>query len=327
MSNPNLNTPFRIRAQGGNGYYLTISGGVPLSNNRSLYLSSEMQSSMQLWKVIASNGAYKIISCADESYALNYYWINGYGYPGPCDVYPHSSNEDAMVVFSLNGQAEVYKIKQQNTALFLTPSSYEQGASVSWSCSDGGDVLQYWSFEPSSAPIERKVIDLPNNRFYNWNQFYTGITEVINSTEGCAWTCGLDVANLFGPSSFSPSSMTSSWNNNLGYLWTLPTGCLASFGSYVMYSTQSEYYSRIRYEINNNCPLVVGLSNCSGTRFHFVVAYGYTGNGNASSLIKVFDPAQSPSNTYPQAGRDTTLDNAIGWNSMNYICKVRPVVT
>lgn len=154
MANPTLNTIFRIKAHGGGGHYLTVTGNMPLANNRPLCLTTAMSSNMQYWKVISSGNAYKIVSCANENFALNYYWINGYGNSGPCDVYPHASNTDAYVLFDDAGHYTtiVYRIKQADSRLasdplYLTPSSYDNGASVTWETNEGGDVIQYWLFE------------------------------------------------------------------------------------------------------------------------------------------------------------------------------------
>lgn len=161
MSIPSLNTVFRIKSHGGGGHYLTVTGNAPLANNRSLYLTSEIASSMQLWKVIASGSTYKIVSCTDESFALNYYWTNGYGDAGACDIYKHSNNSDANILFdeAAHYTTIVYRIKQADTrlesdeaALYMTPSSWESGATVSWETNDGGDVVQYWLFEEVSIP-------------------------------------------------------------------------------------------------------------------------------------------------------------------------------
>ena len=343
MANPTLNTIFRIKAHGGGGHYLTVTGNMPLANNRPLYLTTAMSSNMQYWKVISSGNAYKIVSCADENFALNYYWINGYGNSGPCDVYPHASNTDAYVLFDDAGHYTtiVYRIKQADSRLasdplYLTPSSYDNGASVTWETNEGGDVIQYWLFETVSipdtpdipdTPTTRTVIDLPSGRTCNWNQFYTGVTDALNgATYGCAWTCGLDVANIYGPNAYVPSDMASVWFGY--YTWLLPTGCSASFGTDITYTEESQYLEKIRMEINNNRPIVVKMcTNSDSEDTHFVVAYGYTGSGDTTESIKVFDPAQSRSNTSTMTGRDTTLANAIAWSSKHKVSGLKPVIT
>ena len=345
MDNPTLNTIFRIKSHGGGGHYLTVTGNMPLANNRPLYLTTAMSSNMQYWKVISSGNAYKIVSCADENFALNYYWINGYGNSGPCDVYPHISNTDAYVQFVEQGHYTtiVYRIKQADSRLasaplYLTPSSYDNGSPVTWETNEGGDVVQYWLFEPVSnpdtpdipdTPTTRTVIDLPSGRTYNWNQFYTGVTSALNgSTYGCAWTCGLDIANIYGPNAYAPSDMAFAWGSG-GYGWDVPNGCVAVFNKNpIEYSSNSEYCSKIRSEINNNRPVVVKMcTNSNPNDTHFVVAYGYTGNGDTTESIKVFDPAQSRSNTSTMAGRDTTLANAISWSSKDKVSGLIQVIT
>lgn len=334
-----LNTIFRIKSHGGGGHYLTVSGNKPLTNNRSLYLTTAIASDMQYWKVIASGSSYKVVSCADESFALNYYWTNGYGNPGQCDIYTHANNSDANITFELERHYDVFaylfmqadaSLADLGVTLYMTPSSWNSGATVSWETNYLGDVVQYWIFEEVSSSTLRTQIDLPSGRIYNWNQFYSGITSTIDSQAGCAWTCGLDVANIYGPNSYSPSSMNSAWITNEGYNWTLPYGCSATFGYYITYSEESEYLEKIRTEINNNRPVVVRMctnSNTSDT--HFVVAYGYTGAGNTTTSIKVFDPANMVGNNYTNniAGRDTTLYDAIQYSSKHKVSGLRPIIT
>lgn len=160
---------------------------------------------------------------------------------------------------------------------------------------------------------------MPSNRTYNWNQFYTGVTKAIGSTAGCKFCCGLDVANIYGPNSYTPSDLSFAWGNT-GYTWALLSGCSVSFKS--SYDTPTDYYKTIRSEINNNRAVVVLLSG-SETVTHTVVAYGYTGEGNSDSEIKVLDPARSTTDTTTMTGRDTTLDEAMTFNSKNAINGLR----
>ena len=154
MSRMKLNTLYRIKSHGGGGNYLTITGNKPLTNNRSLTLTTKMTSIMQYWRVVQDGSSYKIVSCADDSYALNYYWTNGYGNPGACDIYPHTNNPDSNFLFEeeLNYPTYAYRIKLANATptLYITPSSWNSGGTVSWNVREGGDVVQYWIFEEVS---------------------------------------------------------------------------------------------------------------------------------------------------------------------------------
>ena len=59
-------------------------------------------------------------------------------------------------------------------------------------------------------------------------------------------------------------------------------------------------------------------SNVNDT--HFVVAYGYRNGGTTNDNILVFDPANNGSGA---TGRDTTLANAISWNSKTRMLELR----
>ena len=108
---------------------------------------------------------------------------------------------------------------------------------------------------------EDTIISLPTNRTFTWNQFYTGVTNALGgSTAGCAWTCGLDVANIYGPSAYEPSDMPSSAWTTGGYTFALPNGCAGAFASsYTSGTSTANLLSMIRSEIDDNRPVVHAL--------------------------------------------------------------------
>lgn len=328
-----LNTIYRIKSHGGGGHYLTMSGSAKLTNNRNVYIAEEDSTLMQYWKVIQAGNSYKIVSVTDESFALNYYWSNGYGNTGNCDVYPHDGNTDAELLFeeAVHFDVYAYKIKladdslsASEDALYLTPASWDADSNVSWCKTDGSDVVQYWIFEE----VTETTITFPSNRTYNWNQFYTDVTNAINSTAGCAWTCGLDVANIYGPQSYSPSSMANRWSSTGGYTWGMPSGCNAAFqGSFTTFSSNANYFNKIRTEIDNNRPVVIRTNNSSTNVNHFIVAYSYIENGNSTALIKVLDPARKTTETSIEEGRNVTLANSMAFNGKDAIIGLMLVTT
>ena len=168
--------------------------------------------------------------------------------------------------------------------------------------------------------LTRQKICLPGDRCINWNQYYSGIPEAKRNV-ACAWTCGLDIANIFGPGKFFPSDMnldsTAYWYS--GYTWNLPAGCSAEFeNQYTVCGNSGAYYSHIRSEINQNRPVVLRIGgriegSDKFTKTHFVVAYGYSGTGSSPAEILVFDPAKSPDGKAKndQNGWETTLNESM----------------
>ena len=164
---------------------------------------------------------------------------------------------------------------------------------------------------------EDTIITLPTDRTFTWNQFYTDVTDELGgSTAGCAWTCGLDVANIYGPSAYEPSDMpNSAWTTD-GYTFALPNGCAGAFASSYTSGTSTEHLlSMIRTEIDNNRPVVLELYNGDSTTnggytSHYVVAYGYMGSGANKSQILVLDPAVGRNATSQKEGKICTLPQA-----------------
>lgn len=164
---------------------------------------------------------------------------------------------------------------------------------------------------------EDTIITLPTDRTFTWNQFYTDVTDELGgSTAGCAWTCGLDVANIYGPSAYEPSDMpNSAWTTD-GYTLALPNGCAGAFASSYTSGTSTEHLlSMIRTEIDNNRPVVLELYNGDSTTnggytSHYVVVYGYMGSGTNKSQILVLDPAVGRNATSQKEGKICTLPQA-----------------
>ena len=207
-----------------------------------------------------------------------------------------SENEtDALVKFSRIGNTNRYFIHLANyPSMYLTTKHDGYAVCVYWSelVPVDGTCIQYWDITEVDMP--RTVVDLPVDRVYNWNQFYTDLRNVINSPAGCAWTCGLDVSNIYGPEQYEPEDLSFAWNSVEGYNWSLPIGCSAAFNFWSHFDDNTDFYSIIRSEINNNRPVVVKMcTHTNSEDTHFVVAYGYIGSGNSADSILVFDPARS----------------------------------
>lgn len=172
-------------------------------------------------------------------------------------------------------------------------------------------------------------ITLNQNRCNNWNQYYTDIVNRINSTSGCSWTVGLDVANIYGPSSYEPSDMpASAWDPDDGYYWCLPSGCTGTIQAYGESNLEdSELLNQICNEIDNNRPVVIelykyGLSNPQ----HFVVAYKYYNSGTAKSDIYVFDPGVGSGSSSQMNGLNHTLPDAEKHNYNKTMRRLRKTI-
>ena len=131
----------------------------------------------------------------------------------------------------------------------------------------------------------------------------------------------MDVANFYGPTSYTINDLKNYWGSG-GYSWALPSSCN---GKIMGYSHGTEYtdtqrLATIRSEINANRPVIIKIVSSNVNDTHFVVAYGYRNGGTTNDNILVFDPANNGSGA---TGRDTTLANAISWNSKTRMLELR----
>lgn len=313
---PLANTTYKIAAMAGvaTGTEQTVkylSLNYPIENNANVYVNDT--ATPNLWQVAYTNGDIaKIISCSNNNFALNYY-SSTLGNPGICTVYYHSNNPNAMVEFSNLGNSSstlfcTIKVAREGIDFYLTADDSSNDSTVSWKPYDGS-INQIWQFIESSGL--RKTIDLPENRIYNWNQHYSEISAITGNV-GCLWTCGLDVANIYGPEQYLPQSMANAWGP-YGYTWDLPSGCTGGFLNWGEENlSDSILLSDIRSEINNNRPVIIKLTNALLTDYpdHYVVAYGYKGEGTQKSDILVLDPGIPWNSDDNKFGTDCTLEDA-----------------
>ncbi len=284
---------YRIKSHAGEGLCLRLASGTQtVAAHKLLQTATESTTNMgQRWVVKNISGR-KIVSAIDNSYALNFDTTDT---TRKAEIYQYSNSDanTSLEFEKVDLSNNIYKIKItiSGTTYYLTAGSKTSTAYATWEPASGGDN-QKWMFE------EIVTIDLPTNRTYNWNQFYTGITSIVG-TAGCGWACALDVANIYGPDAYEPTDMPSnSWGSN-GVVWSnLPEHCNAIISnSYTYYSTSeiNNALSAIRSEIDNNHPVIIRLYNANIVEFplHFVVAFGYINNGTTKSDILVFDPGVS----------------------------------
>ena len=164
------------------------------------------------------------------------------------------------------------------------------------------------------------TITLPANRVYNNDQNSPGITAIADD-KGCSLTCLLDIANIFGPVSFTPAQISAAcqWNANGVGTWALPGNCSGSINhdAYTTNPGQAKVLQTVRAQVDANNPVIVKMINSVGGA-HFVVAYGYTGSCSSLSEVQTLDPA---------GGRLRTLQEAVNYchktNVISYIIGVR----
>lgn len=143
------NESYRLRSHAGVGGYLNVYGNEEVSNNRDVCIwSLDNNANAQKWKFIGRHSETKILSAINNDYALNYYWKNGRGMPGNCDIYPHVGNdEDSFVeLIPISSLTDVYKIKLSHFDLCLSAGGSLDAAKVTWE-KPNNTIVQLWKLE------------------------------------------------------------------------------------------------------------------------------------------------------------------------------------
>lgn len=309
----NLEGYYRIKNN--SGKYLTyVKSSEPASNNAIQVMEASNEDN-QIWKIerpSPSNGMYHIKPAAYDGYGLNIYRISSY----PCTIQPIQGNvaDTSFYITCVSGYKYTIAWENSSSTRYLS----DDGTKTSWSSSNSH---QEWTLEEteysndsgnSGDTTERKIIDLPNDRTYNWNQYYSAVHDAINSYAGCSWTCALDVANIYGPTAYEPSDMPpDAWDAYWGCYWYLPEYCIGHIEDYTILNNDTEKLNIIRDEINHNRPVIVELhnDNCNPSQ-HFVVAYGYKNDGKTKSDILVLDPGVGHGSESDKEGLYHTLADA-----------------
>lgn len=179
-----LNTTYRIKSFAGSGRNLNVYGNEQVSYNRNVCLWSEDTSAnAQKWVIQSFAAGLKIITALSSTYALNYYWANGQGNPGNCDIYPHASNnqDSCITLVAVNAAENIYKIKLANYNLYMTAASDADEANVSWE-EHTGAAAQQWKFVP-----------ITTSNSFHWPTESNVLTQNFNSNSG---HYGIDIAPI-----------------------------------------------------------------------------------------------------------------------------------
>ena len=114
--------------------------------------------------------------------------------------------------------------------------------------------------------------------------------------KGCAVCCAVMAASFYAGKALTKSDIS---YKEGAYDWNTP---------YVAYDrhadvTENKFFELIRQGIDAKHPVVICITLPKDTgSTHFVIAYGYTGNGNSRDNILVIDPVGGELRTLTEAG-------------------------
>lgn len=204
-----MNTRTTSITPGASCYFISCGGYIDLNkllsvdgsiaNHRNVHVS--LTSTENKWRVIErTSGRYSIVCDSNPTFGLNYYWTNGLGNSGNCDVYPYAGNEDSFVEFipientfnhNVDEPTFCIKLSRANTDLYLTISSTEGDANVSWEPYIESSMRQAWVYH--ILPDDSGDDDTTSTTSFCWPTESTTITQYYNPTDD---HYGIDVAPL-----------------------------------------------------------------------------------------------------------------------------------
>lgn len=279
-----LNNRYRFKSHAGdsNGKYLNVYGNEVISNFRNVCLWDKVDGAYsQGWYIINGKSGNKIVTMLDSRYGLDFY--HGKDNYANCDIYPEYGNDvDSLVVLEpYNESLNIYKIKlSKNSSYYLTSKGISNNSNVRWEIYNGSSS-QLWKLE--EWPIITKQI---YGMYPIINQKYIKNDSWIQ-TYGCAVCCVCSVNSFYGKLNYdiSQAQKDGMYSSYVGVIWSKVkyADCMLSNNS-----THNGYLNIIKNEINGNRPVFVHIVGGNG-REHWVIAYGYTDEGNTTSKILVLD--------------------------------------
>lgn len=280
-----------------------------------------------------------IRSKLDPRYGLNIY---GYGSSmtteGNCDLYPvggtrptaSNYNDSLIDLQTVDSDKMLYRITLiKHPGLYLTPVGQYNNANVRWvkSSKENAHIWKLCTSETSGSggssggnTSNRTCIDLPGDRTYNWDQFDESVQKICGDS-GCSLTCLLDIANIFGPKSYTAENIVDAcgWKAGQGVQsWRIPGDCNGTVmpNGYSGRTSRADALQVAKAEIQNNNPIILKLVKSSKTDdTHFVVAYKFINDGSKKSDFYVLDPGTGSACTLEAAmsknGHKDTVYNYI----------------
>ena len=289
------------------GLALNVFGtSVGTSTTQNVNLYERNADGTQAWYLdtTTSSGKAFLRCSSNHAYALDRYSPNN-----NCDVYPLSGNyTDANIDFhTLASEVHpTFSLSNVASGLYLTATG-DANNNVVWASHTGADNQKWYIIKYDSSythsgggSTTRTRVDLPMTRVFDWNQQSNAISSMTYGgytigDSGCSLTCLIDVANIFGSSSYTPQEVLNvcGWGASGVLTWAIPSTC-AGYINAAGYSGSgtrdgSAYYTTVRSQIAVNNPVITKVLRSNGVT-HFVVAVGYTGAGTSASDIRVLDP-------------------------------------
>ena len=293
---------------------LSVSGSnlSALTSHKNVVTNTYNNNREQWWRISSLGNNVQVKSAVNPLYGLNVYRT---GSPYNCDVFPISGNEtDAAVNIVYNSTYGAYMIKLTNYNLYLTASGSGENANVYWG-SYTNDHSQYWTLTPLTLSNERYMYILT----CNINQKYSSNDTVIKNY-GCCVCCACDVASKYKGSSYTLSQMKSA-----GVYTTTDATCHwgnvpSAYFITITEDSQSEYYHRMKLELESDHLVIAHITNAAGTSHHYVVVYKYFNYGESTDGFIVGDPYNS--DTTDPKGRYIRLKQAMEDQGATRICEL-----
>ena len=289
---------------GSSGKYVNLNGDHEdniVVNGEKVGLYTRTNNPDQRWALEKYGNGYRIVlQRGGGYYALNYNISNA-----DCIVWHLDSADDDDTVITVDSVISfggVYYLRLPKHKAYLTAV----GSQLKWMPFTGSADQRFMFLEPGTTPGGTTECEIPGLSKWNYNQ-KDGPSAGFR-LQGCACTCGMDVASFYSGKSYSFADFRNCYEDHsnenppyVKYLWKTPAGYTFVADNAPSGKNEADTIAYIKRYIDQGIPPICHCLPVTGNQ-HWVVPFKYT-SGSGWDSIWVLDPYLGVERTMAEAMR------------------------